>query len=369
MLISFQRTTVLISRFRLGVIGVGALLAGAAPQSAAGLAQTQVTSRAAQIQLGGRLHSQFVTSSAAEGNASDFLVRRARLMVTISVSDLVDARVQPDFQVGSARLADAFVRFNVDPRFRLSMGRFKRAFDVFELDSSTDIVVVERTGKVPGASGCAGVGGLCSLSRFTQGLGYAGRDSGVRVEGSLGRLSYVAAVTNGGASGRGDENSAKSVSGRASFRAGRGIRLAVNASSHDRSLLEEDGGVRRFGAVGADLEIGDFRRGTHFQLGVVAGDNWRMQTSGADHEFLALQAIVSHYVHLKGARFAAAEPIFRIGWADPTRTTEGDAGLLVTPGVFLYVWGKNRIGANLDFYDPRTGESEYSFKLQAYVYF
>ena len=52
-----------------------------------------------------------------------------------------------------------------------------------------------------------------------------------------------------------------------------------------------------------------------------------------------------------------------------TGVCDEDAGMLLTPGVFLYVKGKNRIGANLDVYRSGSGETEFSFKLQTYLYY
>ena len=127
----------------------------------------EINARDAQIRFGGRLHSQFATSSADGGKSTDFFTRRARLTIDVRVTPLLDARVQPDFGGGELELKDAYFRLNFDRAFRLSMGQFKRAFDVFELNSSTDIVVVERTGRIDGVGGCSGPGGTCTLSRFT----------------------------------------------------------------------------------------------------------------------------------------------------------------------------------------------------------
>ena len=129
--------------------------------------QAEITARDATVRFGGRLHSQFASSSAEDGKSMDFFTRRARLTLDVSVTDLLDARVQPDFGGGELDLKDAYFRLNLDSSFRISFGQFKRAFDLFELDSSTDMVVVERTGRIDGVGGCAGPGGICSLSRFS----------------------------------------------------------------------------------------------------------------------------------------------------------------------------------------------------------
>ncbi len=344
-----------------------ALSAGATP---ALQAQVEISARSAQVRLGGRLHSQFATSSAEAGKATDFFTRRARLTLDVAVSDLLDGRVQPDFGGGELDLKDAYFRLNVDPRFRLSVGQFKRAFDIFELDSSTDIVVVERTGRIDGAGGCAGAGGVCTLSRFTEKLAYSDRDIGFKAEGAIGgRLSYMATLTNGTGTSGSDENSGKSIAGRMSLRLPGAVSISANVSRHDFTNGAGDPGAGT--AWGADLEVGEFRSGTHLQIGLVGGANWRAESSmaGDAPRFLTGQAILSRYVPLDGGQFAGVEPMARVSWGDPDRGASDDSGLLVTPGVFLYVAGKNRIGANLDIYRAQSHPTEFSFKLQTYLYY
>ena len=323
-----------------------------------------------RIEFGGRLHTQLATSSAAGGKSLDFFTRRARFTVDIRVSPLLDARVQPEFGGGSLDLKDAYFRLNFDPALRLSTGQFKRAFDIFELDSSTDIVVVERTGRIDGLAGCGGTGGTCSLSRFTQKLAHSGRDVGVKVDGSVGEgFSYMATLTNGTGAVGADENSGKSLAGRASVRIADRVWISGNASRHD--YLDGEGGTAVATAFGGDLEIGGFREGTHLQIGAASGANWRMPDppAGEAPRFLAVQAIISRHFPVEGRSWEAIEPVLRASWGDPNRGDDGDDGVLVTPGVFLYVKGKSRIGASLDAYRPGSGTTEYSFKVQTYLHF
>ena len=346
------------------LLAVTALSAGAAQTVQA---QMEIQARSAQVRFGGRLHSQFATSSADGGKATDFFTRRARFTLDVSVSELLDARVQPDFGGGELDVKDAYFRLNLDDGFRLSVGQFKRAFDLFELNSSTDIVVVERTGRIDGLGGCAGVGGVCTLSRFTEKLAYSDRDIGVRAAGSIGeRVDYTATLTNGAGTAGSDENSGKSLAGRMSVRLADGVSVAANVSRHDFVGRHGDGAAAAFGA---DLELGGFRDGAHLQIGVVGGGNWKLVSEGEIPRFLTAQAILSRYVPLDGASLAGIEPTARISWGDPDRGAADDAGLLLTPGVFLYVAGKNRIGANLDVYSAGSLPTEFSFKLQTYLYY
>lgn len=349
------------------IIAVVTVFVGAAHNAQA---QVEISARSADIRFGGRLHSQFATSSAEGGKTTDFFTRRARFTLDLSVSDLLDARVQPDFGEGELVLKDAYFRLNLDPGFRISVGQFKRAFDIFQLDSSTDIVVVERTGRINGLSGCGGPGGVCTLSRFTEKLGYSDRDIGVKADGSIGeRVSYLATLTNGTGTSGADENSGKSVAGRISLRLADAVSVSANVSRHD--FVRDDGDTDAGTAYGADLEIGGFRDGTHLQVGLIGGANWRLDATpgGEIPRFLTGQAILSRYVPLESDQLAGVEPVARVSWGDPDRGASAGDGLLLTPGMFVYVAGKNRIGANLDIYQPGSGPTEFSFKLQTYLYF
>ena len=179
---------------RLFTAAMLALAAVAAP--AAVEAQTAISARSSSLRIGGRLHGQYQGSS-VDGAVNDFFIRRARVIVDGTFSDFLVGRVQADFAPGATALQDAYVRMNLDPAFRISVGQFKRAFDLFELSSSTDLAIVERSGKIRGYSTCNGVGSVCSFSRLTESLGFAGRDVGIKIDGSSGTISYQATFTNG----------------------------------------------------------------------------------------------------------------------------------------------------------------------------
>ena len=245
---------------------VGILL----PPAALSAQGTEISSRASKMRIGGRVHSQFAHSSAEDGKAADFFIRRARIVLDLEINDLVSGRLEHDFAMG---LKDAYFRFDFDPAFRVSVGQMKRSFDLFELYSSTQVSVVERTGRIPGLSTCDGPGGICSLSQFTEKLHYSGRDIGVRVDGSIGEATYQATVTNGTGSNATEENDAKSFAARVVFPLTDGLRLGGNMSVKDY-LLDDD--TKFASAFGADLEYGSYLQpGPHLQVGVIAGDNWK----------------------------------------------------------------------------------------------
>jgi hypothetical protein len=63
------------------------------------------------------------------------------------------------------------------------------------------------------------------------------------------------------------------------------------------------------------------------------------------------------------------EPLARVSLSDPNGSLDDDGGTLLTPGVMFYLMGRNKIGANLDYYIPSAGGSEFSLRLGTFLYF
>jgi hypothetical protein len=345
-----------------------AVLALLAP--AAATAQLEITSGAVGIHLNGRAHAQFRTTSVDGPRSSEFLLRRARFVADVTISDLVFGRVEPDFGEGEINLKDAYLRLNLDPAFRLSFGQFKRAFDIFELYSTTQILQVERSGSIDGVDACAGPGGVCSWSRLSEKLQYSARDIGVKVDGTAGdKLSYEVTMTNGTGANKEEQNGAKSYSGRVVVQATSQIALGANLGLHDYvhpTLANEYAA-----AYGGDIEIGAFGDEFHLQAGVMAGDNWLNLDANEDPAtFVAVQGVVSYRFPItSGNRFDGVEPFARVSWADPNTDAVDSSGLLFTPGMALHITGRNMLVANVDVWTPAAGDAEWSFKFMSKLHF
>jgi len=352
-----------VAKFRIQVLTLAILLGAiGAPTTLYGQG-TEITARASKLRIGGRIHSQFAHSSAVGGLATEFFIRRARLVFDADINELVSGKLEYDIVAG---LRDAYFRFDLDPAFRVSIGQMKRSFDIFELYSSTQVSVVERAGKIPGLSDCEGVGGICSTSQFTEKLKYSGRDIGVRVDGSIGGASYEATITNGTGASAAEENDAKSVAARLVVPIAEGLRLGGNLSVHDYLVGDE---TEFASAFGAELEYGAYlKAGPHLQVGVVAGDNWK---AGQEVSFLTGQAVYMHYIPVdsKSGNIVGFEPVARISWGDPNGDIDSDGGTLLSPGFMVYFRERTRIGASLDVWNPQSGEREYSLKVQSYIWF
>ena len=325
-----------------------------------------------RTELGGRIHMQMSASSVDSVPATEFILRRARIWAASRLNDWIDAAVQIDIAKGRVVGRYAFIRFEFDPGFIVTTGQFKRAFDLFQLTSSSQILAIERDGNIPGVTDCTGVSGLCSYSRFSERLQYSSVDVGVLIEGDLadGRLSYGATLTNGGGANTRETNDAKSVSGRVEWYPAEKLRIGGNYSFHD--YTNEITGTDDYAPARAfDVEWGNFDEGLHVQLGVMAGDNWRALTpSGSSPRFLTYQGIATYKSVLSNpGKVLAVEPIGRVSWGDPDRSTGRDGGWLMTPGVILHFTGRNRLAANVDVWKPQTGVTAWGLKVHTSVYF
>jgi hypothetical protein len=345
-------------------VGLLAAVAVTWPSSGASQ-QLDVFGNAASIRIGGRFNPQYAWSS-VEAAENDFFLRRARLTFDIAVNDFVEARIDPEF-AGTVSLRDAWVRLNFSDAFTIAAGQFKRAFDIFVLSSSVDLSLIERDGRIEGYGPCPGVGSVCTFGRFMEGLQYADRDVGLRVEGASGQLAYMVTATNGAGQNTADENDRKSAAGRLTVGVNEDVRVSGQLSLHD---YVDPAGDATAVAFGADVEMGTWRDGVHLQAGVAAGDNWLILDPALDPaSFLALQAVATYYVPLDGTRLVGIEPLARLSYADPDTDTDDDAGLLFTPGLMFYIVGRTKIGANLDVYSPQTGSGEMSLKVQTFLYY
>jgi len=351
-------------------------------------AQVEIESKAAKIKITGRVQAMYDYSSAAEELSSIFLIRRARLTMQMTINDWIEGKVQPDFSTGfglenGIRLKDAYIDFVFSDPFRIRVGQFKRPFDRFELTSSTQILVIERTGFVRGADSCAGVGSVCSYSRLTEKLGFADRDVGLMIGGKIGdNWVWSASATNGQIfedivtfTGPVDTtevfSDGKSFGGRLEYRA-KNLVIGANAAAHDYAnavLLDQ---VEYGYGYGADFDWGSYKGpGFHVKAGVTAGDNWKnLDTAGKPSNFWTTQGILAYRWGIaNNDRLEGVEIVGRVSYADPDTGVSDDEGLLFTPGVVTYFTGRNKFAINADIYQPGGGDWEYSVRAMAYLYF
>lgn len=368
--------------------------------------QVQVSSRAAEITIGGRLQTQLAGSSCAsfagdgagEGTActrdvpaADLFLRRARLELHIRFNDWIEGVLQPDFaEIDAVELKDAYARVNLQPgaehpHARIAVGHFKRPFDGFQMTSSTQILTIERDVDVPGVPGEVGL----SLDELTTRNNLSDRDVGVMVDGSTpdGRVHYWLGAFNGrGPTDDSDLDTEKQVVGRVAVDLAAGslpLQLAIAGAVTDIPFTQADGRLdaRYFGAFEAWAELGDFDGGPHVQAGLVAGKNALEAEGGGIPDLrsdeplasmLAWQAIGSYRIDVADSYFfEAIEPLLRVTMANPNTDLGDDDVWGFTPGLQVFFAGRNKLALNWDFlvFASDALDSESSFKAQYQFHF
>lgn len=371
---------------RLTGSGIGAVLVLAAPVQA--VAQMPA---AWELDLTGRVQIQFNTSSVDGVPFSTFEMRRVRLGVELEFEEWLFGRIQPEYALGELRLADAFIDMEFHPALGLRLGQFKKPFSLLELTSSTVFPTIERGLRIRGIEDVfrveLGPGVAPILVDFGDDLvpgeeqalldvlGYEGRDIGAALHGAVGRLGYEVGVFNGQGPDQQDENGRKSFAGRLTVQPWETFPLVLGAgvSYHELAfdgLLDGVAVVDRElsgTALEVDAEWGEFRRpGLRVLAEATTGDNLAV-----DEPFVAAQGIVAYFRPVDGERIEGIEPVGRVSFGDPSIDRDGDEGWLLTPGVNVYFFGRNRLMLNWDVFLPGAEQFEAAnaLRAQAQIYF
>lgn len=357
------------------ILAVFTLLVTTAATLVTPVTAVEVKSKAKEITLTGRMQSQFNTSSVEGELGSEFLIRRARITVEVELNDFVEGKVQPDYGEGKFTLKDAFMKLNYSPDLSFRIGQFKRPFDLFELTSSTKILVVERALRIRGVSGHR------SYSSLTEKLGFADRDIGVEVafKSKDKKLGITAAVTNASGANAVPSKTDGALgemqyTGRVLLKPVEDQDLAFGFGASLRPYETDSVTVEYAPAVEGDIELGNFDEGAHIQAGFLWGENWTVSVpdTASPPKFMSVQVIGGYRIPVADSKYVeAVEPILRVSFADPNGDMDDDGGILVTPGIQFFFTGRNKIAVNVDVFMPQSDaeDTEYSLKAQSSVHF
>ena len=331
--------------------------------------QTEVMSRDATLRVGGQLDLHY-TNAAADAGSQTFRVRRGWITLNASYSDFLEAVFVTDL-ANDAAVLDAQIRLRFDPGLRITFGRFKRSFDVFVLNSISDVQFLERAGGIPGYDGCDGVGGICSYGRLSEGLLFANRDSGIRIDGQVDQLRYQASLTNGTKNGALGDNGYLSSAARLTLELAEALTVGVNATLKDYDVQQQVNLVDYAKAWGLDIQHGRWRDGLLIQAAYMRGQNWRLATGNRKPApwFDAKQIQVSWYLSHNSDRIVGVEPMVRVSIADPNKRSYNEGGMLFTPGFAAYFQGRSRVSANLDMYRSSRDGTFWALRVGTLLYF
>lgn len=331
---------------------------------AAGQSPLSITSEAVEVNIGGRLQTQYNTTTWADSPPSELILRRARLELEIKLNDLVSGSLEPEFGGGEVSLRDAFVQLNFSPAIQLRAGNAYKPFSRIEQTSSTRILPIERGARVRGVS-------VQEHYTLINSLDYSDRDIGVQVMGSPAFLPlgfrYQAGIFRGPVHGESNFKDSYQFAARATVQPSEIVSIGAGWSSRhfeDIPLDEADPFVRGH-AFELDLEVGAFTPGLHFIGEVAFGD----ADPALDERFFGAQGWLAWRSERLSRTVSAVEPTVRASYGDadnrPTAT-------LLTPGFNIYFGGRNRFMVNYDFvlFDGDVADdTEGSFKAQLQVAF
>jgi hypothetical protein len=314
-------------------------------------------SGAAEITLGGRVHTQFNTTTAESEPTADLFLRRVRLESAVRVNEVVSGKVQVDFAGSRVNLKDAYLQLTFSPAFQLLAGNAQRPFSLLENTSSNRILPIERGLRIRGVRGLDEYG-------LVSGLQYSDRDVGLQLmgepEGAPLGFTYQVGAFRGPLHGAVRNLDTYQLAARATVRPAERLRLGAAWSGRDfiDTIAAPGGGrvtrLERGNAFEVDLEYGAFAPGFHLLGEVAFGD----LPPGDEEEFVAAQAWLGYRTRPLSPAVSALEPIFRASWSD---VEEG--GMLLTPGVNFYLGPLSRVMFNYDFWIPGgDGDVEGSFK-------
>ena len=359
-------------------------------------AQVQVESSAAKIEFGGRVQLQGGTSScsdySANGDASsaceedvpafDTAIRRVRLAVDIEFNEWISAKIQPEFgRINGFRLADAYGRLNLAPESetthaQITLGHFKRPFDIFAMTSSTQFLTIERAMIARGLP-VTSLGAITALNRWGD------RDVGVMVDGGLSgdRFHYWFGVFNGGLNSENANQGGRQYVGRAQVKLTTGempLKLGAAGTINNKPYTQADESLATKGYEGWEIfaELGDFGGGAHLQAAIIGGKNSLQNPLGdtpdlpAGDDFANLitwQAIGSWKFDVDNFWVEAIEPVFRLTRANPNTDLDERSVWGFTPGVQVFLDGRNKFMVNWDFIsfdDDRRSENSLKIRYQ-----
>ena len=368
------------------------------------LVASVAAAQAPNIQVQGRVQLQYRYSSGdSSANYSKtgvnnlFEVRRLRIQTNVRFGDNISLVIQPSFEMGNLRMRDAFVRVGLTPNLALVAGQEKSPFQRYELNSSNNLLSIERGLRVLKLSGKEALNDILVQN------GYASHDLGAFLEGESKdhRFFAKAGVQGGSRESSTDVNNAKSFYARATGTALMNkdnqpqLQLGASFGSRDRAICSTCTGTiayfpdssKRTTAFGLDAEWGGFRPGLHVIADFATGDNVPIalrinsgtsnRNSGNLRNSADSNVVTFRGVHVIGAYrvlttgsdtrlIKIVEPAVRFDYTDPNTSASNDQGILITPVLNLYFANSVQLRAGIDlyFYKDATGASQSARELK-----
>jgi hypothetical protein len=310
-----------------------------------------------------------------------FEIRRLRIQTDVRFGDNINLVIQPSFEMAALRMRDAYLRVGLSPRFGVTLGQEKSPFQRYELNSSNNLLSIERGVRILGLSGKEALNDLLTNN------GYTSHDLGAFVDFAApeNKLTLKVGVQNGSRGSSADVDEAKSFFGRATAIVSTNaddqpvLQVGGSFAARDRAICQTLGtpastctayypdSSQTTTAFGLDLELGGFRPGWHVIADFATGDNVPAATRKATGRntgnldsasapivtFIGVHVVGAYRIATKGADTRLVkmfEPALRIDYTDPNTDVDDDQGILVTPVVNVYFGNTVVLRAGVDLY-------------------
>lgn len=328
--------------------------------------QTRLSSNAIEVTIGGRVQTQFNTTSIDTEAPSQLFIRRARIELDVQVDDRISGALQPEFGNDRVELLDAYLKVDFAPGFEVLAGKAHRPFGRLEQTTSKRMPPIERGLRIRGLQ-------AVDENALMNGLAYSNRDIGLQLRGApegapLG-LAYAAGVFRGPLHGQVGDQDSYQFAARVTTRPLPAVQVGAGWSSRDfTDGVGDTPRLRRGEAFEVDLEYGAFAPGFHLLAEVTVGDHDPFE----DARFTGAQAWLAYRTRELRDLGAALEPTFRVSHSD-TDAPSADVppgGTLLTPGFNIYLGPLTRIMLNYDVWHGADGSPDaQSFKAMFQVAF
>lgn len=338
----------------------------AGPVAAQNPSGVSIGSEALRIEIGGRLQTQFNTTTVFSEAPSELILRRVRLEFDVEVNDLISGAIDPEFAGDELTLKDAYLKLNFSPAFQVLTGQAYKPFGLIEQTSTTRILPIERGLRVRGL-------GAVDEYALVNDLQYSDRDIGVQVMGEPGFIPlgfrYQAGIFRGPLHGSSNIDDSYQYAARVTVQPMDVITIGGGWSSRHflQVPVDETDPFERGHAFEVDLEVGTFAPGLHL-LGEVA---WGDAGPQDGDDFFGAQGWLAWRSEPVGRWLSAVEPIFRASYGE-VDDGGGPTSTLLTPGLNVYFGGRNRFMLNYDFVllgADVEDDTEGSFKAQIQLAF
>lgn len=309
-----------------------------------------------ELHIGGLAQTQLDSTSVEDEERVEAVLRRVRISLRARLGEWIRGHIEPDFVEDRVFLNSAYLLLNLHEGLRIRFGRSSRPFSALDDVSAEDLVPIERGARLRGVT-------AFDHYRLLEESAHAGRADGVQVSGSFPDLPleprYALGYFLGGVDEDGEDLDIDQLAAQLSVRPI--AKLTVTAAwTNIRHRRDDSNESRRGDAFELSASWGEpDEEGLYLLVTGTGGVLSRFP----DEHFFGGQIWAAYRSPELSSLITGVQPILRVSHGRPIGIQRELGGTLITPGVNVYLGGKNRIMLNVDLWRGRSERAE-SVKAQ-----